>query len=106
MEIHAQRRHTLFTVRIAPPAGTADPEWLALRLRLWPSEDEAELRHEMADMLARGHFVRLAYAADGAAIGLVEASQRVDCRPGVPAKRRGARARRRRRALGHGSRLH
>ena len=78
MEIHAQRRHPLFTLRIAPPAGTADPEWLALRLRLWPSEDEAELRHEMADMLARGHFVRLAYAADGAAIGLVEASQRVD----------------------------
>lgn len=32
----------------------------------------------MADMLGRGHFVRLAYAAGGAAIGLVEASQRVD----------------------------
>lgn len=32
----------------------------------------------MADMLARGHFVRLAYAAGGAAIGFVEASQRVD----------------------------
>ena len=32
----------------------------------------------MADTLARGHFVRLAFAPGGSAIGLVEASQRVD----------------------------
>jgi len=32
----------------------------------------------MADALARGHFVRLASAPDGFAVGFVEASQRVD----------------------------
>ncbi len=32
----------------------------------------------MADALARGHFVRLAFTPDGAAAGFVEASQRVD----------------------------
>jgi aminoglycoside 6'-N-acetyltransferase I len=32
----------------------------------------------MAEALARGHFVRLACARDGTAVGFVEASQRVD----------------------------
>jgi aminoglycoside 6'-N-acetyltransferase I len=32
----------------------------------------------MADALARGHFVRLAAAPDGSAIGFVEASLRID----------------------------
>jgi aminoglycoside 6'-N-acetyltransferase I len=32
----------------------------------------------MADTLARGHYVRLAYAGEGSAIGFVEASKRVD----------------------------
>jgi aminoglycoside 6'-N-acetyltransferase I len=32
----------------------------------------------MADALARGHYVRLAVLADGAAVGFVEAAKRVD----------------------------
>ena len=65
-------------MNIGPPASPTDPEWLSLRLRLWPHAEEAELLREMADMLARGHFVRLAFAPSGSAIGVVEASQRVD----------------------------
>src|SRR5205823_6559843 len=60
------------------PSSSIDPEWLSLRLRLWPHAKEAELLSDMADTLARGHFVRLAFAPGGSAIGLVEASQRVD----------------------------
>lgn len=65
-------------MEIAPPASPADPEWLLLRVRLWPQAPEAELLRDMEDALARGHFVRLAYASSGAAIGLVEAARRVD----------------------------
>jgi aminoglycoside 6'-N-acetyltransferase I len=32
----------------------------------------------MADVLACGHYVRLAFAPDGSAVGFVEASKRVD----------------------------
>jgi aminoglycoside 6'-N-acetyltransferase I len=60
----------------APRAG--DPRWLALRLRLWSHGSEAEYLREMADALARGHFVRLAIAPNGSAVGFVEASKRVD----------------------------
>lgn len=66
------------TVKTGPPLGPADPEWLSLRLRLWPDAKEAEHLRDMTDTLARGHFVRLAFAPSGSAIGLVEASKRVD----------------------------
>ena len=56
----------------------SDPRWLALRLRLWSHGTEAEYLREMADALARGHFVRLAIDESGSAVGFVEASKRVD----------------------------
>jgi len=59
----------------APGAG--DRRWLALRVRLWPGS-EAEHLPYMADAIARGHFIRLAVAANGSAVGFVEASKRVD----------------------------
>jgi aminoglycoside 6'-N-acetyltransferase I len=65
-------------MKIAPPATANDGNWLLLRLRLWPHTSESEHLREMADTLARGHFVRLAYAQDGSAMGFVEASKRVD----------------------------
>src|SRR5437667_3747871 len=65
-------------MRIVPPTSAADPAWLSLRSRLWPEETESEHLRYMADALARGHFVRLASAPDGSAVGFVEASQRVD----------------------------
>ena len=61
-----------------PPASATDLAWLSLRSRLWPDGNESEHLRYMADALARGHFVRLASAPDGSAIGFVEASQRVD----------------------------
>ena len=63
-------------MEIAVP-GSSDRRWLALRCRLWPGSEAEHLRY-MADAVARGHFVRLAIAADGSGIGLVEASKRVD----------------------------
>jgi aminoglycoside 6'-N-acetyltransferase I len=65
-------------MRITPPTGSADSAWLALRLALWPDAKEAEHLSAMADATARGHYVRLAVAADGAALGFVEVSKRVD----------------------------
>src|SRR5215470_10351245 len=67
----------LGTMQIEAP-GATDQRWLALRSRLWPDGSEAEHLRYMADAIARGHFVRLAIAANGSAIGFVEASQRVD----------------------------
>jgi aminoglycoside 6'-N-acetyltransferase I len=58
--------------------GATDPRWLALRSRLWPDSSEAEHLRDMADVLARRHFVRLAIVANSLAIGFVEASKRVD----------------------------
>jgi aminoglycoside 6'-N-acetyltransferase I len=63
---------------IRPPAGGDDPDWLRLRCCLWPVGSELEHLGDMADTLRRGHHVRLAFAADGSAIGFVEASKRVD----------------------------
>ncbi len=60
----------------APSAG--DPDWLAMRLRLWPEGTAAEHARDMVDSLARGHFVRVASDNDGVAAGFVEASKRVD----------------------------
>jgi len=65
-------------VKIVPPANGTDPGWLSLRSSLWPDGTETENLRYMADALAREHCVRVALAADGRAIGFVEASQRVD----------------------------
>src|SRR5215471_2750009 len=65
-------------MRIVQPANASDAAWLSLRSRLWPDGSASEHLRYMADALVRGHFVRLAFAADCTAIGLVEASQRVD----------------------------
>jgi aminoglycoside 6'-N-acetyltransferase I len=59
-----------------PDAG--DARWLTMRLRLWPDGSEAEHLRYMAEGIARGHFVSLALAPDGSAVGFVEASKRVD----------------------------
>jgi aminoglycoside 6'-N-acetyltransferase I len=64
-------------MQIEPP-GVGDQRWLAMRLRLWPDDSEAEHLRYMADAFARGYFVRLAIAVSGAAMGFVEASKRVD----------------------------
>jgi aminoglycoside 6'-N-acetyltransferase I len=63
---------------MVPPTSATDPAWLSLRSRLWPDGDNSEHLRYMADALTRGHFVRLAFAADGSAVGFVEASRRVD----------------------------
>jgi aminoglycoside 6'-N-acetyltransferase I len=60
----------------APAADDAD--WLALRCALWPEAPRGELAAEMANMLGRGHFVRVARFEDGTAAGFVEASKRND----------------------------
>lgn len=66
-------------MKIKPLGSTDDPDWLALRSRLWPGSVAPDDRQAMATNLARGQFlVRLAYAPTGAAVGLVEASKRVD----------------------------
>jgi aminoglycoside 6'-N-acetyltransferase I len=65
-------------MEIVPPVGATDPAWLSLRSRLWPQAAESEHLREMADALARGHFVRLASAPNGSAVAFVEASRRVD----------------------------
>lgn len=48
-----------------------------MRLRLWPGSKAEHLPY-MADAIDRGHFVRLAVAADGSVLGFVEASKRTD----------------------------
>jgi len=65
-------------MQIVPPTSYGDRDWLAFRSRLWPHATESEHLRDMADALARGHFVRLASAPGGSAVGFVEASQRVD----------------------------
>lgn len=65
-------------MEIVPPTGSADPAWLVLRLALWPDTAEAGHVSGMADAIARGHYVRLALATDGSALGFVEASKRAD----------------------------
>jgi len=69
---------TFSAAAFTPPIGSADSAWLALRSALWQDVSEAEHLAGMADALARGHYVRLAVAADGAALGFVEASKRMD----------------------------
>jgi aminoglycoside 6'-N-acetyltransferase I len=63
---------------LTPPQGSADRAWLRLRIALWPEGSEAEHLSGMAGTLARGHYVRLAVTAAGSAVGLVEASKRID----------------------------
>ena len=65
-------------MQITPPRGSADGAWLALRSALWPEASEAEHFSGMADAVARCHYVRLALATGGSALGFIEASKRVD----------------------------
>lgn len=65
-------------MQIAPPGGSADSAWLALRSALWPEASDAEHFSGMADAIARGHYIRLAVTPGGSALGFVEASKRVD----------------------------
>jgi aminoglycoside 6'-N-acetyltransferase I len=65
--------------RLAPPRGSDDRAWLELRIALWPDDSPAAHLAAMAETLARGHYVRLALTAAGAAVGFVEASKRSDC---------------------------
>lgn len=65
-------------MQIMLPMNATDPNWLSLRLSLWPHASELQHQAEMGDVLARGHHVRLAFTAEGSAVGFVEASKRVD----------------------------
>ena len=65
-------------MQLKAPQGSSDGAWLALRSALWPEVSGAEQLSGMVDAVARGHYVRLAMTASGSAIGLVEASKRVD----------------------------
>ena len=74
MSLEAVRRARF---RMDSPSDATHGAWHALRCALWPDADASQLRAEMRDALARGLFVRLAFAGDEA-IGLVEAALRVD----------------------------
>jgi aminoglycoside 6'-N-acetyltransferase I len=65
-------------MQIKAPSGSDDRGWLALRSALWPEVSEVEHLSGMADVIARGHYVRLAVETGGAILGFVEASKRVD----------------------------
>jgi aminoglycoside 6'-N-acetyltransferase I len=54
-----------------------EADWLALRLALWPEDDEQGHRRGMADARRRGHFVLLARNLEST-MGFVEASVRHD----------------------------
>jgi aminoglycoside 6'-N-acetyltransferase I len=78
MERGGRTRAALTPMHLAPPHGSEDSAWLAMRLALWPEDSAADHRLAMRDALKRGHHVRLAVADSGAAVGFVEASKRVD----------------------------
>lgn len=65
-------------MKIEAPTTASDPNWLSLRMQLWPHASESEHLRDMADVLERQHHVRLAFAPDGSALGFVEAAKRVD----------------------------
>jgi len=65
-------------MQIVAPTGPSDVNWLSLRSLFWPHVNEADHLIEMNDVVARGHFVRLAFSANGSAIGLIEAAKRTD----------------------------
>src|SRR5258705_12716650 len=65
-------------MRLASPENAADLSWLSLRRALWSGASELEHLREMADVLARGHCVLLAFDDDGSATGFVEVSKRND----------------------------
>ena len=49
-----------------------------MRCALWPDTSAQEHLREMADVLARGHCVLIAFDKDGSPIGFVEVSKRND----------------------------
>ena len=65
------------SIKLATP-GANDADWIALRGALWPGAPHRDLAAEIADMLERGHFVRVARGDDGQVAGFVEASIRND----------------------------
>jgi len=65
-------------MQIRAPAGSDDRAWLGLRCALWPEVSAEQHLSEMADVLGRSDYVRLAVTASGTAVGFVEASKRVD----------------------------
>jgi aminoglycoside 6'-N-acetyltransferase I len=71
--------------RIEPLVDATDADWLRLRLALWPDSTPAEHRAEMAACTAEParHAQFVARETGGAAIGLAEASLRIDHVPGA-----------------------
>jgi aminoglycoside 6'-N-acetyltransferase I len=66
-------------MRIEAIAAAMKPEWLALRLLLWPDYETAELDRDLDRLLADTDAANLiARADDDAAIGFVEARARHD----------------------------
>ena len=65
-------------MRIHSPEHCADSSWLSLRRALWPHASGEEHSREMADVLARGHCVLIAFDDGIEAIGFLEASKRND----------------------------
>lgn len=64
-------------MKLQPPRGADDPQWLELRNALWPDAPEAHLR-DMKRSADRGDFVLLAFTEGGDLAGLVEATKRHD----------------------------
>lgn len=64
----------------SPLVSVSDPDWLALRLALWPDASPAEHLEEMATFLAEPDRFSQFIARDvgGSALGFVEASIRTD----------------------------
>jgi aminoglycoside 6'-N-acetyltransferase I len=54
-------------IRVRPRGAADDPEWLRMRLALWPAHAEADHRRDMQDWLGRDDTVVLVAERDGAA---------------------------------------
>jgi aminoglycoside 6'-N-acetyltransferase I len=67
-------------MRITPLISVADPDWLRLRLALWPDSSAAEHAEEMALSIAapQRYAQFIARSATGGALGFAEASIRSD----------------------------
>jgi aminoglycoside 6'-N-acetyltransferase I len=65
------------SITIRPYQPTDYPEWLRMRLALWPDGSEADWQHEIADILADPHQpVFVAERPDGTLGGFLEVSLR------------------------------
>jgi len=70
----------MMTVRIEPLTSLPNPDWLRMRLALWPDTSEAEHPEEVRLILADpGRFGQfIAVAEDGEALGFAEVALRSD----------------------------